>query len=383
MVKKTDTNVPNNDKARKPTAKKKFSLADFKKKTGTEAVASKPLQWISCDDALQEATGLPGFAKGYVNLCRGYSNTGKSTAIMKGIVNVQKMGILPIIIDTENNIDEGNLRLTEMGFDWGGDYILIHNTDLLDRFGKLQDSERKEASIEDLAKCMYYYLDQQDAGNIPMDMCFIIDSIGTLNCIKTINALEKNTTDNNMWNAGAYEKAFMSLLNSTIPSSRRVNNPYTNTVIAVQKIWYDSMNKVIKHKGGETWFFGARLIYHFGGIMTHGTKRITATSKKRELNYGFENKVNVAKNHIDGELGGISMEGKIVSTPTGFVYPDRLEEYKKANILIFRRMFDDDTLTADAITIKSRDMDSEGNPITIPSLIQTVDSPDSNELKED
>lgn len=373
MTKKTNNDVPDN-KARKPTAKKKFSLADFKKKTGNEKVASVPLQWISCDDALEEATGLPGFAKGYVNLCRGYSNTGKSTALMLGIVNAQKMGMMPIIIDTENNIDEDNERLTRMGFDWDMPYILIHNIDLLKQFGKVQDKDRKEAAIEDLAKCMYYYLDQQEAGELPYDIFFAIDSIGTLNCIKTINALEKNTSDNNMWNAGAYEKSFMSLLNSTIPSSRRVDNPYTNTVVSVQKIWYDSMNKVVKHKGGETWFFGSRLIYNFGGIVTHGTKRITATSKKREINYGFENRVNVAKNHIDGPLGGISMEGKIISTPHSFVYPDRLEEYKKKNILDFRRMFKDDTLTADAVILKSREMDSEGNPIIPNKFIQKSNS---------
>lgn len=374
MARKIENDVPSNDKARKPTAKKQFSLSDFKKKTGDEKVPSVPLEWITCDKALEEATGLPGFARGYVNLCRGYSNTGKSTALMLGIVSAQKKGMMPIIIDTENNIDEDNERLTRMGFDWDMPYILIHNIDLLNRFGKVQDKNRKEASIEDLAKCMYFYLDQQDAGNLPMDIFFAIDSIGTLNCIKTINALEKDTADNNMWNAGAYEKSFMSLLNNTIPSSRRVDNPYTNTVVAVQKIWYDSMNKVVKHKGGETWFFGSRLIYNFGGIITHGTRRITATSKKRELNYGFENKVNVAKNHVDGPLGGISMEGKIISTPHHFVYPDRLDEYKKNNILDFRRMFKDDTLTADAVTLDSWEMDAEGNPLKPNMFIQKSDN---------
>jgi hypothetical protein len=251
-----------------------------------------------------------------------------------------------------------------MGFDWDGDYILVNNKYLLDNFGKIQDKNRNEASIEDMAKAMYFLLDQQEGGYLDYNLFFAIDSIGTLNCIKTINALEKNDSDNNMWNAGAYEKAFMSLLNNTIPNSRRADSPFTNTVAAVQKIWYDSMNKVVKHKGGETFFFGSRLIYHFGGIITHGTKRISATSKKRDLNYGFENKVNIAKNHIDGKWGGISLEGKIISTPHGFIYPDKLEEYKKANILYFRNKFEDETLTVDDITMQSRPMDGEGNVIS-------------------
>jgi len=369
-------NVPANA-VRKPTPKKKFSLDDFKKKVGAEKVASKPLQWIPIDDSLKEATGMPGVPKGYVSLFRGYSNTGKSTALMRAVVNAQKMGILPIIIDTENNIDEGNERLTLMGFDWEGDYLLIKNKYLLENFGKLQDKDRKEASIEDLAKCMYYFLDQQDAGLLPFDLFFAIDSIGTLNCIKTINALEKDTSDNNMWNAGAYEKSFMSMLNNTIPNTRRVDSPYTNTVGAVQKIWYDSMNKVIKHKGGEAWWFVSRLIFHFGGILTHGTKRVTFTSKGRDVNFGFENKVNIGKNHIDGQWGGISLEGKIISTPHGFVYPNGIDDYKKKNILHFRNIFEDDTLTAEDIIMAIKPMDAEGNVIS--DLIEKSPSIDNTE----
>jgi len=359
-------NVPENNKTRKPVAKKTFSLDNYKKKIGAEKVPSKPLIWIPIDDALQEATGMPGVPKGYVTLFRGYSNTGKSTALMRSIVNAQKMKILPIIIDTENNIDEGNERLTLMGFDWNGDYILVKNKFLLENFDKAEKKERKEASIEDMAKAVYYFLDQQAGGNLPFDLYFAIDSIGTLNCIKTINALEKNDSDNNMWNAGAYEKAFMSILNNTIPNSRRIDSPYTNTIGAVQKIWYDSMNKVVKHKGGETFFFGGRLIYHFGGIVTHGTARLTAASKSRDVNFGFSNKVNIAKNHIDGEKGGISLEGKIGSTPHGFIYGDdkSVAEYKKEHILHFRNILEDDSLTADDITIKSNPMDAEGNVIS-------------------
>jgi len=315
---------------------------------------------------------MPGVPKGYVTLFRGYSNTGKSTALMRAIVNAQKIGDLPIIIDTENNIDIGNKRLTLMGFDWNGDYILVNNKFLLENFGKHQDKDRKEASIEDLAKAVYYFIDQQKSGNLPVNIFIAIDSIGTLNCIKTINALEKDTTDNNLWNAGAYEKAFMSLLNNNIPDSRRIDNEYVITLAAVQKIWYDSMNKVVKHKGGETFFFGARMIYHFGGIITHGTRRVTATSKGRDLNFGFENKVNIAKNHIDGEWGGISLEGKIISTPHGFIYGDKDHEtaYKKNNILYFRNKFEDDNLIADDLEFKSKAIDGEGNVSFEEELVQ-------------
>jgi hypothetical protein len=382
MAKKSNE-VPQNS-VRKPTPKKSFSLDNFKKSIGATEVASKPLKWIPIDEGLREATGMPGVPVGYVTLFRGYSNTGKSTALMRSIVNAQKMGQFPIIIDTENNIDEGNKRLTLMGFDWNGEYLLVNNKYLLEEYGSKQDKDRKEASIEDMAKAIYDFRDMQKSGKLPRDVYVAIDSIGTLNCIKTINALEKDDSDNNMWNAGAYEKAFMSLLNNTIPNSRKVDSEYTMTLAAVQKIWYDSMNKVVKHKGGETFFFGGRLIYHFGGIITHGTRRISATSLKRDLNYGFENKVNIAKNHVDGDWGGISLEGKIISTPHGFVYGDKENEnaYKKEHILYFRKRFDDDSLTADDIEFKSKPMDADGNVSFEEELIKRNTSDEEGDDKE-
>lgn len=367
IVKEED--IPVNDKSRKPTAKKNFSLDNFKKKIGGEDVPDKPLEWIKLSDSVEKATGLPGFPKGYVSLARGHSNTGKSTAVCEAIVNAQKMGIFPVIIDTENNLGKDRLKL--MGFDWDGNYLHIDNEYLLENFGKAQDKDRNEASIEDLAKCIYYLLKLQEMDELPFDLLFAIDSIGTLNCIKTVNALEKDESQNNMWNAGAYEKAFMSLLNNTIPNSRKVTKKYTNTLIAVQKIWIDNMNQgVVKHKGGETFYLGSRLIYHFGGIISHGTKRVTATSKKREVSYGIETKINVAKNHVDGPLGGISMEGKIISTPHGFVYPDDLDVYKKKNILYFRNLFKDSDISADDIESKFRNVDGNGNVSYVDDLME-------------
>jgi hypothetical protein len=359
MAKKVIDEVPSNE-VRKPTPKKNFSLDNFKKKAGVEDVPDKPLQWIEFSKGFKKATGLPGVAKGYVNLFRGHTNTGKSTAICEVLVAAQKMGILPILIDTENNMGRGNYRLTELGFDFDN-YIRIDNDYLLNEFGKKQNKDRNEAAIEDLAKCFYYFLDMQAAGELPYDLLFAIDSIGTLNCIKTIDAAEKDDTQNNMWNAGAYEKAFMYLLNNTIPSSRKQNKPYTNTVAAVQKIWIDNMNKgIVKHKGGETWYLGARLIYHFGGIVSHSTKAAVATSKKRDVSYGIETKIAVAKNHIDGPLGGISMEGRIISTPLGFVHPDDEDEFKKEHILYFRNLFEDDSINADEVTLATKAIDANG-----------------------
>lgn len=349
--------VPSGQK--KPTKKKTFSLDDFKKKIGAQDVGVKELNWYKCAPAMQKATGLPGFPKGYVSLARGFSNTGKSTSVLEAAVDAQKQGDLPIIIDTENNI--GRKRLTEMGFDWDKDNIFVDNDFLLENFGRAKDKNRNEAAIEDQADMIHHFLNMQEAGELPMNLCFIIDSLGTLDCIRSINAQEKGTSDNNMWNAGAFEHAFKSVINSRIPSSRKANKPYINTIIAVQKIWIDNMGAgVVKHKGGEAFFFASRLIYHFGGVAAHGTKMVGATSKKRPVNYGVETNVKVVKNHIDGPLGGISMEGKVVSTPHGFIFSDEIDKYKKEHILYFRDILGDENLNPEDIMTKYSDVNVEG-----------------------
>lgn len=339
------TEVPSSLPVRKPTPKKNFSLDDYKKKIGGEDVPDKPLRWIKIDDALETITGLPGFPIGYVSTCCGFSNSGKSTAVSLGIVNGQKMGLLPIIIDLENNL--GKYRLGLMGFDFTKDYLFIDNEYLLEHFGRPVDKNKSYASIEDLANCIRFFLREQTEGKLPYDLLFAIDSIGTLNCNKMIAAAEKNESDSNFWNAGAYEKEFMYLFNDVIPNSRKTNKEYTNTVIAVQKIGRDAMNNAITMKGGRMWEYVPRLQYYFGGILTKGVKRITATCKKREVSYGVSVKINVMKNQIDGPLGGISMEGQIISVPQGFITTEGIDEYKKKNILYFRNLFGDDVDASD------------------------------------
>ena len=130
-----------------------------------------------------------------------------------------------------------------------------------------------------------------------------------------------------MWNAGAMG-AFQAIVNFKIPASRSMESDYTNTMICVQKIWLDSMNGVVvKHKGGEFMFFNSRIIVHVGGILTHGTKKLTAKALGQDFQYGTEAKIRCEKNHVTG----IERNGTIASTPHGYVNPDELDAYKTKN----------------------------------------------------
>lgn len=318
-----------------PIKKQSFSLSDYKStKKLNDDVKDKEIQWIPMSNGFRETIGID-IPKGYVTLVRGYSSVGKSTAMLECIVGCQKTGVLPVIIDTENSFDWEHARLMGVEFNemvdestgevtgYDGFFIYINNDYLIENYGKKRDKNRDEAVVEDVAEFIHNTLDDQASEKLPYELCFLWDSIGSLDCEKSVVSKSRN----NMWNAGALETAFKSLLNHRIPSSRKENKQYTNTFFGVQKIWFDSQSGagVVKHKGGEAFYYAARIIIHLGGVQSHGTARLTATSNKRDYVFATETKMEIVKNHVNG----ISYKGKIVATPHGFINSTDVESYKK------------------------------------------------------
>jgi hypothetical protein len=321
--------------------KQEFDLTSFKTNSGLQSnVKDKDLEWIPLGEAFSDITKC-GIAKGYVTLLRGYSNTGKSTGMYEGIASCQKLGILPVIIDTEGNFNWEYARNVGVEFNevtndngeiinYDGFFIFM-NTDLIEqKYGKYKHDEGKygttsrgEGCIEDISMFINELLDQQIEEKLPYELCFFWDSIGSIDCYKAIMSKSRN----NMWNANALEVSFKSILNNRIPNSRKEGKKYTNTFVGVQKIWYDGMNNVVRHKGGEAFFYGARMIFHYGGIIAHGTSKLTATLEGRNYNFGTETKLGCIKNQVNG----LTLEGKICSTPHGYWLPDKVDQYKKQN----------------------------------------------------
>jgi len=329
--------------SKQPIEKKSFDPREYQKSKGlTRTSKPKDLTWVPLSEAFHDALGIPGVPRGYVTLVRGYSNTGKSTAIYEAIVGANKIGDLPVIIDTEGNFDWEHAKNIGVQYeeifdengekDYVGDFIYITNRKLLDLYENFEYDEGKEKSaptrrepvIEDIGHLIDDMLDDQENGLLPRNLVFLWDSIGSVDCFRAV----KSKTKNNMWNAGALESAFKSILNFRIPDSRRSDCEYTNTILAVQKIWFDNMNTVIKHKGGEGFFYGSRLIVHYGGILTHGTTKlnaeITDKGNKMTYQYGVEAKIKCEKNQVNG----IEQMGKIASTSHGYWNPDKLSDYK-------------------------------------------------------
>lgn len=326
---------------KKSIEKKEFDFNSFKKKlVPNVSVKDKPLSWIPLSEAFQESVGVPGIPKGYTSLFRGYANTGKSTGMYEGIASSQKLGILPVIIDTENNFSWEYAKSIGMEFDeikdadggvidYSGFFIYFNTTSLKEKYALYHHQEgktktkpfRNRAVVEDIAMLVEELEETQIKGELDAELIFFWDSIGSIDCFKSV----MSKSSNNQWNAGALSTSFNYMLNDSIPSSRKEGQSYTNTFVGIQKIWLDNENKVVKHKGGEAFYYGARFIVQFGGILTHGTSRLSATANGNTYFYGTKTRIRVIKNQING----IELEGEIASTPHGYINPEKKNNYTK------------------------------------------------------
>jgi len=327
---------------KKMIPKKEFDIDSFKSEEGLDyTIKDKELQWIPLSPAFHEAVKVPGIPMGYFTSFRGFSNTGKSTAIYEAVVGCQQIGALPVIFETEGNWNWEHARNIGVEYEeiadpdtgevinYKGDFIFLQGSDLLKKYQNYDHQHSKmgtkalryEPVVEDISTYMHYLLDKQQEGALPRDIVFLWDSVGSMNCFK--GATSK--TSNNQWTAGALKTCFKSLINFRIPSSRREDSQYTTTFAIVQQIWLDNENKVIKHAGGEAFFYAPRMIFHFGGILTHSTEKLKATYKGEEYQFGVTTRLRCEKNQVNG----IELKGVISSTPHGYWNPDKIDEYKE------------------------------------------------------
>lgn len=358
---------------------KKFDIKDFKKKITSAPVADKPMEWIIMPKAFQDALHLPGIPAGYMSGVRGWQESGKSTIKNCLIAAAQKQGILPVIFETENNfdfkyaIDCGMEAEPVIGIDeetgeervvdYEGNFILFNNQTMCDYCGDMdystgtkKSTKRTVAVIEDIAYIMNDLLDKQEAGELPMPLLFVWDSVGSIGSWKSY----QSKVGNNMFDAGAISVAFNNIINARIPASRSVNSLYTNTFFVVNKIWTDSMNSVggavsIENKGGKSFQYGLRLLIHVGGMAKSGAKRLKATFKGHEYCYGIMSKINIAKNQLPVPFN-VTYSGTICCVHNGLCSEADLDGYKKAYIPeIMSKMAD--TFGKDAVSgIKETDI---------------------------
>jgi hypothetical protein len=303
-------------------------LSGFKKSKNlaSSPVKFKDQEWIPLSEAFKDTVSVPGIPKGHITLLRGHSDTGKTTALLEAAVSVQKMGILPVLIITEMKWSWEHAR--QMGFQF--QEVADKDTgEVVDYDGFFLYVDREKlGTIEDVAAFVADILDEQKKGKLPYELCFFWDSVGSIPCKMSV----EKASNNNEWNAGAMSTQFGNFINQKFPLSRKVNQVYTNTFVAINKVWVlkpatPMEQPKLKNKGGDTMYFDASMVITFGNIANSGTNKIKATKGGKTVQFAKRTKISCDKNHVTG----VETEGKIIMTAHGFIADDKkaIDKYKK------------------------------------------------------
>jgi hypothetical protein len=304
-----------------------FNLGNFKKKKGfaNASVKFKEQGWIPLSKAFQDITSIPGIPTGHITLLRGHSDTGKTTALLEAAVAAQKQGILPVLIITEMKWSWQHAK--EMGLQF--EEVKNESTgEITDYEGFFLYSDRGTLNtIEDVASYIADLLDEQAKGNLPHDLCFFWDSVGSVPCDLSV----RSNKNNNEWNAGAMSTQFGNNLNQKILLSRKEGSPYTNTLVAINKVWTQKPDSPmsqpkLQNKGGMSMWYDATLVITFGNITNPGTSKIKAIKSGLQVEFAKRTNIQIEKNHIEG----VQTRGRIVMTPHGFIADDKkaIDKYK-------------------------------------------------------
>ena len=308
--------------------KSSFNLNNFKNKKGLASnVKFKAQDWVPLSPAFQEVTSVPGIPLGHISLLRGHSDTGKTTALLEAAVAAQKRGILPVFIITEMKWSWEHAKM--MGFDVTE--IFDEETgELVDYEGQFIYVDRESINtIEDVAAFILDLMDEQKKGNLPYDLMFLWDSIGSVPCEMSV----KSNKNNNEWNAGAMSTQFGNNVNQRITLSRKESSKYTNTLVCVNKVWAAKPvvpmgQPKLMNKGGFAMWFDATFVVTFGNIADSGTSKLKAIKDGKQVEFAKRTNLQIDKNHING----IQSRGKIVMTPHGFILDNDkdLKSYKES-----------------------------------------------------
>ena len=307
--------------------KANFNLEGFKSKKGLTSKAKfKEQEWIPLSPAYQEITSVPGIPMGHIVLLRGHSDTGKTTALLEAAVEAQKRKVLPVFIITEMKWNWEHA--IQMGLEVN-EVVDEETGEILDYTGNFIYVDRETInSIEDVSGFILDLIDEQKKGNLPYDLLFLWDSIGSVPCEMSL----KSNKNNNEWNAGAMSTQFGNNVNQRIVLSRKESSPYTNTLVCINKVWTLKAESPmgqpkLMNKGGYAMWFDSTFVVTFGNVMSAGTSKIKAIKDGKQVEFAKRVNLQVDKNHING----VTTRGKIVMTPHGFILDNdkSLKAYKE------------------------------------------------------
>lgn len=302
-----------------------FDLSKYKKARNLDNSNFKPQEIIPVSQPIRDVLSISGIPHGHITIIRGHSDSGKSTLMIDIAKNAQAMGKLPVFIITEMKWNWKHVM--DLGFDVTCTYDEEGNPHYEGFFLYVDRSSLD--TIEDVSKFIMERLIDQKKGDLPYDLVFFWDSVGSINCQMGINS----KSFNNEWAAGAISREFGNMVNQQIVLSRKQGMTYTNSLIVVNKIWVAkaansfSQPKMM-NKGGMTFWYDASMMITFGNVQSSGVAKLKATKNKKSVEFGKVTNIQIDKFHA---TEGIYSKGNVVMTQHGFLAndPKAIEAYKK------------------------------------------------------
>ena len=278
---------------------KKFSMDSFKKSIKLTEVIYKKDKFVNLCPALQEVMKLPGLPLGHIVFDYGLSDSGKTSLLFHAVAKCQQQKILPVIILTgpEKKVDWSRARA--MGVQYTGD--LPADQQKSDEFILVQENLE---TLEDVFTFMNKIITSVENGELPYDVYFFHDSIGNTLSEQAVE-VDKKTGDRvvkdiHMKNAKIIGEQLISLA-PRIQNSRKDTYPHFVGAYFITSMYegqpaFPGAPKPWKIKGGnKPKFVSSIMIRHNAG------KKLKATVKGADLNFGMVTKISITKNHINGE----------------------------------------------------------------------------------
>ena len=182
--------------------------------------------------------------------------------------------------------------------------------------------------IEQATEFINEIINAQEKGDIPYNILFLWDSIGSIPCKQTFDG-----AGGGMHNAKVLADKIGMGIHSRISKSKKEDYPYYNTLVVVNQPWVLLPDNPfgqpeIKSKGGEAIWLASSLVFLFGNQKKAGISHIDATKNGRKISFAIRTKISILKNHVNG-LG--FKDGKIVAVHNGYISDTKesLEKYKK------------------------------------------------------
>jgi len=200
--------------------KKDFSISSITSKYSSK-MTYKPDRFLDLGDAFLDATGLPGPAIGHMNMLLGHSDTGKTTALLGAAADAIKKDILPVFIVTEQKFSFEHAEIMGIPVET----VVNEQTGEITYTGNFIFRNDFEY-IEQITDFISEMIDLQEKGEIPYDLIFLWDSIGSVPCKMTWEG-----KGGKQHNASVLSDKIGMGINQRISGSRRSDKPYTNTLV--------------------------------------------------------------------------------------------------------------------------------------------------------